>query len=133
MKRKYLFIIIIGLLFLTGCGKKNALKCTFESKGINLGVSAETEVNIEFDKDDKYLGDNRKVVMKFNSEEEAKIIKQNGEVFCEGNIAKECTVVREDKDIIITLTEVKDDAIKGFDKEQVKEHFKKLNKDAICK
>lgn len=129
MKKKYLVITAIGLLFLTGCGKKNVLKCTVEEK--DEAWTMKTVMEIEFDSETKkYKSYDTKMTADFDDEETAKGLEPIFSGMCDTLEEKEsCKLTRDGKTIEIVAKGVKnaehegktrEDAIKELEKEGMK-------------
>lgn len=127
MKKRYLLLTIVALLFLTGCSKK--LKCTAESNDESFG-KMEMEMVFTFDKDTKGFKhydaiykitfDDEKVV-----KEQEDYIKKN---MCDSIIStpnkKSCDVSIKGKVVTLNAKEVEDTDLEGKTEEQVREEMK---------
>lgn len=132
MKKRYLFILIIFTLLITGCGNKNTLKCTTNKE--TDGVKVKEIVTIYFEKDtDKLLFVNMDSEYKFENEDDALAAAEMRESFCSDEVdAKSCEFDIDDNTLEIKVRELKDSTFNDLTKEEIKESFEK-NKETTCK
>lgn len=130
MKKKYLLLLILGLLILTGCGG-NRFKCT---KKINESQTMTSEMNVtfNFDKEDKYIDHDIKIVYSSPSEKELDELYQGREYLC--NLlsgGEKCDTKKGKNNISFNVKGAKTISYTDRTKEELKDQIKD-DKDMKC-
>lgn len=133
MKKGYLILIFIGLILVSGCGKKIELKCESKDETLVAGTKTKVKTEILFDNNTKlFKSMTLKTSLNFNKKEEVEQFVNSKDVFCTffTDEKQNCTFEQEGNKVNVEIKNItKNPAIEGKNKEEVKQILeKKLNK-----